>query len=337
MISRVYDKTKKIMKDNKMIILIYIILVISFSIPLPYYIDKPGGAINIRDKVKINEAHSSTGGFYYGYVSEMRATLPFYLYARFNPDWDLIKSKDMTYDNETIKDENVRNKILMNETNSNAVIVAYQKANKKIEVTKEKLFVTYIDENADTNLNIGDQIIEINGKTMNSKQEIYDIIRNSSVNDKIEFKVLSNKKEQMKYGKIKQEDGISMVGVMISFIKEYKTEPKIEILTSSNESGPSGGLMLSLTIYDMLTEKDLTKGYKIVGTGTMEEDGTVGEIGGVEFKLKGAVKENADIFLVPSGDNYKDAIKIKKEKKYKIKIKAISTFEEAIDFLQHLY
>ena len=57
----------------------------------------------------------------------------------------------------------------------------------------------------------------------------------------------------------------------------------------------------ALLIYDYLTEEDITKGRTIVGTGTIDENGNVGSIGGVKYKLKGAVKNKAEIFLVPNG------------------------------------
>lgn len=64
-------------------------------------------------------------------------------------------------------------------------------------------------------------------------------------------------------------------------------------------SGPSGGLMLTLAFLDAFTEGDLTAGLHIAGTGTIDEGGNVGEISGVEEKLKGARKANADVFFVP--------------------------------------
>ena len=101
-----------------------------------------------------------------------------------------------------------------------------------------------------------------------------------------------------------------------------------------NESGSSGGLIAALTIYNNLVKEDITKGLTIVGTGTIELDGTVGSIGGVEKKLKSAENAKADIFLVPNGENYKEAIKLKKEKNYKIKVVGVSTFDEALKALK---
>ena len=78
---------------------------------------------------------------------------------------------------------------------------------------------------------------------------------------------------------------------------------------------------------------NITKGLKIAGTGTIEEDGTIGEIGGVKYKILGAVKDKANVFLVPKG-NYKEAKKYIKDKKMKIKLIKVSTIKEALEKLE---
>lgn len=93
---------------------------------------------------------------------------------------------------------------------------------------------------------------------------------------------------------------------------------------------------MTLTIYSYLNEMDLTNGKKVIGTGTMSRDGTVGEISGVKYKLMGAVKEDADIFLVPKGNNYNEAKKLKEEKGYDIDLVPVETFEEALNYLKNL-
>ena len=92
--------------------------------------------------------------------------------------------------------------------------------------------------------------------------------------------------------------------------------------------------MLTLTIYSHLNKIDLTGGKKIVGTGTIDVDGNVGEISGIKYKLIGAVNKGADVFLVPKGENYNEAKKIKKEKGYDIDLVPIATFDEALKYLQ---
>ena len=92
--------------------------------------------------------------------------------------------------------------------------------------------------------------------------------------------------------------------------------------------------MMTLAIYNAITEYDITKGLMIAGTGTIDSVGNVGEIGGVTYKLAGAEKKGADIFLVPEA-NYEEALKYKKEHKFDIELVSISNFDEAIDYLKN--
>ena len=94
--------------------------------------------------------------------------------------------------------------------------------------------------------------------------------------------------------------------------------------------------MVTLAIYNQLIDSDISNGLKIAGTGTIDIEGNVGSIGGVKYKLKGAVDSKSDIFLVPAGENYEEAIKYKKKYHYDIKIIGISTFEEAIEKLESM-
>ncbi|WIM99712.1 hypothetical protein ACTOB_003372 [Actinoplanes oblitus] len=66
--------------------------------------------------------------------------------------------------------------------------------------------------------------------------------------------------------------------------------------------GPSAGLMISLGIIDKLTPADLTGGRIVAGTGTVDEAGKVGPIGGIPQKLHGAKASGATYFLVPAGN-----------------------------------
>ncbi|MCQ0023768.1 PDZ domain-containing protein [Streptomyces somaliensis DSM 40738] len=66
--------------------------------------------------------------------------------------------------------------------------------------------------------------------------------------------------------------------------------------------GPSAGLMFALGIVDKLTPGALTGGRFVAGTGTIDETGEVGPIGGIEMKLVGARKAGATYFLTPAAN-----------------------------------
>ena len=48
----------------------------------------------------------------------------------------------------------------------------------------------------------------------------------------------------------------------------------------------------------------------------------------------GAVKDKADIFIVPAGENYEEVEKIMKEKKYDIKIIKADNFQNVLKKLK---
>jgi PDZ domain-containing protein len=64
--------------------------------------------------------------------------------------------------------------------------------------------------------------------------------------------------------------------------------------------GPSAGLVFALGIIDKLEPEDLTGGEIIAGTGSIDEQGDVGAIGGIAQKLVAAREVGATVFLVPA-------------------------------------
>lgn len=334
MFNKLYDKIKEIFLKNYRFLIFLFVMVILFTIKLPYTIDAPGGYINVTKRIEIDNAYQSDGSFNMAYVSEVRATIPTVLYALLNKNWDVSKNEDILLENETVEDLLFRNKLALKEANNNATIVAYTKAGLDYNIINQELYIAYVDEEADTTLKVGDLIISIDGKDVTSKLEIGSIIETKKNGERIDFKVLNDNKEYERTAYIKEIDGEEIIGIIIYEILELETNPSIKIKTESSESGPSGGLMTSLAIYNSLVEEDITNGKTIVGTGTIDAEGNVGSIGGVKYKLLGAVRENAKIFIVPNGENYLEASNLKDKNNYDIEIVGVSTFDEALAFLE---
>ncbi|HWQ15410.1 MAG TPA: S16 family serine protease, partial [Roseiflexaceae bacterium] len=105
----------------------------------------------------------------------------------------------------------------------------------------------------------------------------------------------------------------------------------VRITPRSIAGGPSAGLMFTLAIYDRLTPGDLTRGWRVAGTGTVARDGRVGPIGGVAQKVAAAERAGADYFLVPQ-ENAVDA----RWAARRITILAVTHVADAIEHLQRL-
>lgn len=333
MFNKLYEKTKPLIKKITPFLIILITFFI-FTMDLPYYISAPGGLINTKEK--INESIKTKGSLNMTYVSEMHANIPTLFWALIDKNWDIEKEKDTVTGHESIEDLQYRNKMLLKEANCNALKVAYENSNVKYEITNTKIYITYIDDLSKTNLKVGDQIIKVDGKKINSKESLYKLIQNKKIGQKVYFNVLKDGKEETKYATLIDVNGKPKVGALVTNTFDLKSNKKITFNFKDSESGPSGGLMLALTIYSSLNNIDLTHGKTIAGTGTIEENGDVGPISGVKYKLIGAYDKGAQIFLVPDGENYKEAKKVKEEKGYDIDIVPVKNFKEALKYLENL-
>ena len=328
--NKLYDKIFKLIKENFIYFLSLIIILVIFNYPLSYSVQLPGGFISLNDRVKVNNGYQESGEFGMAYVSVIKGTISSVLASYVIPDWDAIKNSDMTYSNETITEMNLRDKLYQNEAVANAEYVAYTKSNNNITISKTKLYVGYVD-NQDSNLKANDIITKVNGVEVNSLDDILNQEANSQ--DSINVDILRDNQEMNLEVPLKDFNNRKIMGVVIIPNYDLVTDPEVTISEKENESGPSGGLMMAISIYDKLTGENLSKGDKIIGTGTIDMDGTVGEIGGVKYKLIGAVNNHAKVFICPTA-NYEEAMNIAKEKKYNIEIVSVNNFDEAVNYLR---
>lgn len=102
-----------------------------------------------------------------------------------------------------------------------------------------------------------------------------------------------------------EQDGQPRIGVQIEQKQPHPFSLSIDL---EDIGGPSAGLMFALGIVDKLTPADLTGGMVIAGTGTIDDEGKVGPIGGIAQKLVGAKRAGAKVFLVPA-DNCAEAVR----------------------------
>lgn len=307
-----------------------LLIVIVFNVKLPYYVDAPGGVIDISDRIEYEDKSFYDGSLNMLYVTEYVATIPTYIMSYILKDWDLESIEDSKLADESTEDIDIRNKIMLDNSINNAMYVAYETAGKEIIVSSKRHLV--IGSVTDTNLMIGDEIRKVNGKQILSLNDIKDLIAVSNIGDSLVFEVIRDGKEKVVKESIKDIDGDKALGVVLITDLDYETNPEIELNFKDSESGSSGGMMLALSIYSAISGEDILKGRNIAGTGTIDLEGNIGEISGIKYKIIGAAKNGIDVVLVPSA-NYDEAIEVKKEYGYKFPIVKVDTFEEAVEYL----
>ncbi|KUO11681.1 PDZ domain-containing protein [Streptomyces sp. DSM 15324] len=96
--------------------------------------------------------------------------------------------------------------------------------------------------------------------------------------------------------------------------------------------GPSAGLMFALGIYDKLTPGSLTGGTFVAGTGTIDDEGKVGPIGGIEMKTVGARSQGAQYFLTPA----ENCAAAAKDTPSGLRLVKVATIDDALSALKDI-
>ena len=328
MFTKIYEKIKTFIKNNYKYLIVLLIVFLLFTIELPFAIYTPGGAVNLNDRIEVEGKENVKGSFNMAYVSMVKGSIPFLLISKIIPDWDIVTTEEETLEGESMKELLEREKLYLQESIDTATINAYKNAQKELNITNINNLVSYISEEANT-------IISVNDMSIKSLNDLKNIVSTLKENTKVNLKIKRDNKEKEAYAyTYKTSDGLK-IGISILNTYDYEVNPKVKITSKASEAGSSGGLMMSLTIYNQLTKEDITHGKKIVGTGTIDIDGNVGIIGGVKYKLIGAVKNKADIFICPE-ENYKEAAKIAKDRNYNITIIKAKTFKEVLEKLKNI-
>ena len=111
-----------------------------------------------------------------------------------------------------------------------------------------------------------------------------------------------------------------------SIAKELRNAP---IKFSLQETGgPSAGLGFALSLVDRTIAPTLIGSRIVAATGTIDRQGVVGAIGGIDQKLSGAARAGATLFLLPR-DNCADITRVP----HGLRLAPVSSLGEAVHVL----
>ncbi len=300
--------------------------------------------IKLDTVIDVENGTDADGKFMLTTVRMGKANLITYSIAKMNKYYEIFTLDQIRYENEDDEEYRVRQSYLMESSQENALQVAFERANKHVEVKYNGIFVLGIIDGspAENILKPGDRIISVDGNKFERSSDFTNYIQSKQEGDAVQLKIIRDGDELTKEITLKMIEEIGKVGVGISLVedKEVITEPDVSIDTE-DIGGPSAGLMFSLEIYNQLVEEDITKGYLIAGTGTIDPEGKVGPIGGVEQKIVAAHKSGAEIFFAPNENGKKDsdyerAVLTAKDIKTDMVIVPVDTFDDALNYLKSL-
>lgn len=326
-----------------------------FIYPLDAYVSKPGGAYELSPIVEVeNRDGDDVGSFSLMTIAIGKATPFSYVVSTFSDRLKILPVHKVRREGENDEEYNVRQKKLMSDSQFNAITTAFKKVGLPVNVKYDGVFVMSVLTGgaADGKLQPGDKIREVNGVHLNEVGQFASLISSKEKGDTLTV-LIERKDEQLEVdltlSEIPNSEGRVGLGVQFQEDRELTTKPEVTIHTA-DIGGPSAGLMFTLEIMNQLMEEDLTKGYNIAGTGEMLADGTVGRIGGADFKVIAADREGIEIFFAPDDDlphnvrelnpgimtNYEEAVKTAKKIGTKMKIVPVKSIDDALDYLESL-
>lgn len=348
----------KLLKKNWLVITLlaipYLFIVLSGVIRIDYDMISPGGLNEVGNVISVDEGYQQNGSFNTVSVySVERIPLLTYLIGKIDNIVSIEETSELIQmtDSESVSSGTIQKNVSIN----NAIILAYKTANKEISTNYHGLIVHTVFKDVTYDVKIGDVITKYNDEVITDektfKEKLVDDVRNKK---DIKLTIYRDGSyHDVDYEPIWTENKKSFY-VGISYydyytINEEETFPKYT-LNKANTLGPSGGLMQALSVYNAITEADITKGLKIAGTGTIDINGDVGPIGGIYQKVFTAYFSKADVFFVPveidengeiiktEGSNYYDALKAYEElgKPESLAFVPVAKFSDAVEYLESL-
>jgi PDZ domain-containing protein len=156
-----------------------------------------------------------------------------------------------------------------------------------------------------------DVIVSIDRKPVRNPHDVFVAMSSHKIGDVVAIAVRRGKQTLIERMRTVTSGGKPprrpVVGVIV--------EPAVDIhlpfpvsIDAGNVGGPSAGLAFALEVLEKLGH-NVVHGHKIAATGEIFPDGSVGPIGGIKQKTIGAREAGVDAFLVPAGENARDARK----------------------------
>ena len=299
-----------------LVLLLSIVLVgaVGARIHPPYVLFRAGpvydtlGAIDGKPVIEVNGAptYDATGNLAFTTVAvyggrEREITLWEYLLAHVQPDTE-IRPIDEVYRPDVTREQiQEQNKAQMADAQAEAKVVALRATGRTVPETVS-ISAVLKGGPAEGVLRKGDRLVTVDNAAVTSAEVLRGAIR-AAGDRPVALVVRRDGADVPLQVRSIEQDGRRMIGVGLAIDFAFPVEVSIN---AGDIGGPSAGLMFSLGVYDRLTPGSLTGGAKIAGTGTIADDGSVGPIGGIDHKMRGARSaEGSDWFLAPA-DNCGD-------------------------------
>lgn len=311
-------------KVLRALLLSLIVGIFTFFCPTPWALEAPGPFFNTRSLVQISGAsvYPARGSFILLTVISEPASLLYCIYWLFNRDSHLVmRSGTQAQSGEDFDHEQMQ----LSQNVSSQIALAYLMTQKP-DFVKGLAVRQIAPESPNANIvKKGDKLQSLDGQKIYHVLELGTLLQKHQVNDLLDAQIQRDGHNSHVKLKVWQPAKRKLLGIQFMPILGSDEHPLQIRIDSEQVSGASAGLVFCLEIINQLSPNSLTKGRIIAATGTLDLQGRVGPIEGIRFKLIGAERAQAQIFLCPK-ENLQELSGITTG----LKIIGVSTLDEAL-------
>ena len=304
-------------------------------LPSSDYIFLPDPAHPVAPLVHVPGGHDpKVGGIYYVDILLRRAKLYEQLLGGFHEGADLYPASAVLppgggeAERQQIDTEDMQN------SQQVAAAVALRAAGKPVTTTPigAKIDEVFAHTPAVGKLEPDDIITAIDGRPIKSRADVFNAMAQYRPGDTVAFAIRRGRVAQIVNVRTAREPKTNraIVGIALEDAVDIHLPVNVTI-NAGDVGGPSAGLAFALDILQELGH-NIVRGHKIAATGEILPDGSIGPIGGIKQKTIGAREAHVDAFLVPAGENARDA----RRYAHGLRIIAVQNFPQALHALATL-
>lgn len=218
--------------------------------------------------------------------------------AWFDPSKAVIPVDDVFPADQSADQQNAENAQLMTDSQQDAVAAALNTLGYDFP---QRVMVAQVIPGTPAAgvLKTGDQIAQVDGHAVQGVQSLRDEITANGSTKQASLQIVRDGKDQIVRLTPAVSGGATILGIGASMSYTFPFEVKIRL---DNVGGPSAGQMFALGVIDKLTPGELNGGQRVAGTGTIDNEGDVGAIGGIRQKMYAARAAGARWFLAPAAN-----------------------------------
>lgn len=179
-------------------------------------------------------------------------------------------------------------------------------------------------------LHKGDELVSVDGKPITTSKDVVAAVSSAKPGTAIPVAFRRDGVSQTAEITLGARPDDAAKGYLGITPGEYANSPIQVDFNLAEIGGPSAGLMFTLALIDKLTPGELSGGKFVAGTGTIDTDGKVGPIGGIQYKMIAAREAGAETFLVPAA-NCNEAAQRTPEGLRLVKVENLSGAVESLD------